>query len=147
LLGSIIVHAVVVGLIVGFTTLGSKVVPQIIPHETVTLIVPSPETYALPLAKRITGGGGGGGEHDKLTAPKGRLPKAAMQPIAPPQFIVRNEQPKLAAEPTLVLPRQLHLADSHMPNLGSPAALPLPSAPASNGIGSGGGIGSGSDSV
>ncbi len=146
LLGSVIVHAVLIGLIVGVTTLSSKVVPQIIPHETVMLVAPSPETYALPVAKKIASGGGGGGEHDKLMAPKGRLPKAAMQQITPPSIIVRNEQPKLAVEPTVVVPPQLHLADNHMPNLGNPAAVPIPSAPVSNGIGSGGGIGSGSGS-
>jgi periplasmic protein TonB len=146
LLGSVIVHALLIGLILGVTTLGSKVVPQIIPHETVTLIAPSPETYALPVAKKIASGGGGGGEHDKLTASKGRLPKVAMQQITPPSIIVRNEQPKLAIEPTVVVPPQLHSADNHMPNLGNPAAVPLPSAPVSNGTGSGGGIGSGSGS-
>jgi periplasmic protein TonB len=146
LLGSVIVHTLLIGLIVAVTTMGSKVVPQTVPHETVTLIAPSPETYALPVAKKIASGGGGGGEHDKLTAPKGRLPKAAMQQIVPPSIIVRNEQPRLAVEPTVVVPPQLHLADNHMPNLGNPAAVPLPSAPVSNGTGSGGGIGSGSGS-
>jgi TonB family protein len=67
-----------------------------------------------------------------------------MQQIAPPQIVVRNEQPKLVAEPTVVVPPQLHLADNHMPDLGIPSAASIPSAPASNGIGSGGGIGSGS---
>ncbi len=146
LLGSVIVHGVLVALIIAVSTMGSKVVPQIISQETVTLIAPSPETYTLPVAKKIASGGGGGGEHEKLTAPKGRLPKAAMQQITPPEIIVRNEQPKLAAEPTVVVPPQLHLADNHMPSLGNPAAVPLPSAPVSNGIGSGGGIGSGSGS-
>jgi len=146
LLGSVIVHALLIGSILAVTTLGSKVVPQIVPHETVTLIAPSPETYALPVAQKIASGGGGGGEHDKLLAPKGRLPKVAMQQITPPSIIVRNEQPKLAVEATVVVPPQIHLADNHMPNLGNPAAVPLPSAPVSNGTGSGGGIGSGSGS-
>lgn len=146
LLGSVIVHAVLIALILGVSTMGPKVVPGIIPHESVTLIAPSPETYALPVSKKIASGGGGGGENEKLTAPKGRLPKAAMQQITPPEIIVRNEKPKLAADPTVVVPPQLHLADNRMPNLGNPAAVPLPSAPVSNGIGSGGGIGSGSGS-
>src|SRR5271163_537658 len=103
LLGSVIVHAVLIALIVGLTTLGPKVVPQIIPHETVTLIAPSPETYALPVARKIASGGGGGGEHDKLQAPKGRLPKVALQQITPPSIVVRNEQPELAVEPTVVV--------------------------------------------
>ena len=118
-------------MIVGLTISRSKVVPLIAPRETVTLIAPSPDSYTLPVSKKIAGGGGGGGEHERLATPKGRLPKPAMQQIVPPQIIVRNEQPKLAAEPTVVIPPQLHLADNHMPNLGNPAAAALPSAPAS----------------
>ena len=49
--------------------------------------------------------------------------------------------PKLAVEPTIVIPPQVQLASNNMPNLGDPmshAMLP------SNGTGSGSGIGSGS---
>jgi len=144
LAGSVIVHAVLIALILGLTMMGPKVLPQITSHETVTLIAPSPDSYTLPVARKIASGGGGGGAHERLTAPKGRLPKVAVQQIAPPQIIVRNEQPKLAVEPTVVVPPQLHLADNRMPTLGNPNAAPLPSAPPSNGTGSGGGIGSGS---
>jgi TonB family protein len=55
--------------------------------------------------------------------------------------VVRNPNPKLAVEPTIVIPPQVQLASNNMPNLGDPmskAILP------SNGTGSGGGIGSGS---
>jgi periplasmic protein TonB len=59
--------------------------------------------------------------------------------------VMRNQKPKLTAEPTVVAPPQVHLAENHMPNLGVPAAAPvIPGAPPSNGTGSGGGIGSGS---
>ena len=110
-----------------------------------TLIAPSPDSYALPVAKKVVSGGGGGGEHDVLEAPKGRLPKTAMQQITPPSIILRNPHPKLAVEPTVVVPPQVHLAENHMPTLGLPtAAAALPSAPPSNGTGSGAGIGSGS---
>jgi TonB family protein len=143
---SAIVHIVLIGLLLAAATIGPKVVPQVKPQETVTLIAPSPDSYALPVSTKIASGGGGGGEHDRLTAPKGKLPKHAMQQITPPQIIVHNEQPKLVAEPTVVVPPQLHLADNRMPNLGDPSAVALPSAPASNGVGSGGGIGSGSGS-
>ncbi len=143
LLGSVVVHLVLIALVLGVTTLAPKVVPQIQPHETVTLIAPSPDSYALPVSKTIASGGGGGGEHDRLTTPRGRLPKKAMTQITPPQILVPKEQPKLAAEPTVVIPPQLRLADNRLPNLGDPAAMPLPSAPVSNGTGSGGGIGSG----
>jgi protein TonB len=140
---SVVVHIVLLGLILALT-FAPKRVPLIVPHETVTLIAPSPDTYALPVAAKVASGGGGGGEHAKVIAPKGALPKVAMQQITPPQIIVRNEQPKLVAEPTVVMPPQVHMAENHMPTLGDPNSVPMPSAPVSNGVGSGGGIGSGS---
>ena len=61
----------------------------------------------LPPAKQEAGGGGGGGERAKIEAPQGRLPKVSMeQQITPPAIVVRNEHPKLTAEPTVVAPRQ-----------------------------------------
>ena len=88
------------------------------------------------------GGGGGGGDRDKLQAPKGKLPKLAMEQITPPAIVIRNDHPKLPVEPTVVVPPQIKLA-SNMPNIGNPMAA-IPSGPPSNGTGSGGGIGSGS---
>jgi periplasmic protein TonB len=144
LTGSVVVHLSLLGLILASATVGHQVVEQVKPRETVTLIAPSSDSYALPVAKKIASGGGGGGDHDKLEAPKGKLPKAAMEQISPPQIILRNEHPKLAVEPTVVIPPQVRLAENHMPNLGNPSTAVLPSAPPSNGTGSGGGIGSGS---
>jgi TonB family protein len=142
LAGSVVVHVIALGLILSAATFGHQVVQKVQEHQTVTLIAPSPETYALPVAKKIASGGGGGGDHDRLPATKGRLPKLAVEQITPPQIVVHNEHPKLAVEPTVVVP-QVKLASNHMPTLGDPVAAPLPSAPPSNGIGSGGGIGSG----
>jgi TonB family protein len=144
LAGSVAVHVVLLALILGGSFFGHKVVARVEQHETVTLIAPSPDSYALPVAKKIVSGGGGGGDHDPLPAPKGRLPKFAMQQITPPQIILHNEHPKLTAEPTVVVPPQVRVAENHMPNLGVQAAAAMPSAPPSNGTGSGGGIGSGS---
>jgi len=144
LTGSIVVHVILIGLILAGATFGHQVVEQEKPREIVMLVAPSPDMYALPVAKKVVSGGGGGGDHDKIEAPKGRLPKAAMQQITPPQIVVRNEHPKLAVEPTVVVPPQVHMAENHMPTLGVPSAAPMPSAPPSNGTGSGGGIGAGS---
>ena len=144
LVGSVIVHVVLLAVILGGATFGHHVVQQAKQREIVTLIAPSPDTYALPTAKKVVSGGGGGGDHDPLPAPKGRLPKFAMQQITPPQIVMRNEKPKLTAEPTVVVPPQVHMAENRMLNLGSPTSAPLPAAPPSNGTGSGGGIGSGS---
>jgi TonB family protein len=143
LVGSAVIHIGLLILILAGASFRHEVAEQVKPHETVTLIAPSPDSYTLPTSKQEVSGGGGGGERAPLPAPKGRLPKLAMKQITPPQIVVRNEKPKLMVEPTVVVPPQLHLADNHMPNLGNPAATPLPSAPPSNGIGSGGGIGAG----
>jgi TonB family protein len=141
---SVVIHIALIGLILASATFGHQVVQAVRPREIVTLIAPSPDSYALPVAKKVVSGGGGGGDHDSLPAPKGRLPKLAMQQITPPQIVLRNEHPKLAVEPTVVVPPQVRLAENHMLNLGNPSAVPMPSAPPSNGTGSGGGIGAGS---
>ena len=54
------------------------------------------------------------------------------------------KDPKLAVEPTVVVPPTVHLADNHIPTMGVNSAAVMPAAPPSNGTGSGGGIGSGS---
>jgi TonB family protein len=57
--------------------------------------------------------------------------------------VVRNQNPKLAVEPTVVVPPEIKLAQNNLPNLGDPQAA-IPNGPLSNGTGTGGGIGSGS---
>jgi TonB family protein len=142
-LASTVVHVLVVSAIIGLTILGRRVVQEIKkPTETVTLISPD-DIPPLQPAKTLSGGGGGGGDRDKFQAPKGKLPKLAMEQITPPAVVVRNDHPKLTAEPTVVVPPQVHMAMNNMPNFGDPMSH-LPSGPPSNGIGSGGGIGSGS---
>ena len=140
-LGSTLVHMLVVAVVIGLTILGRRVVQEVAKvNAPVELIAPD-DIPPLPPSKTIAGGGGGGGDRDKLQATKGKLPKLAMEQITPPMVVVRNEDPKLAVEPTVVVPPQIKLA-SNMPNLGDPMSS-VPSPP-SNGTGSGGGIGSGS---
>lgn len=91
-------------------------------------------------AAKTGGGGGGGGDRDKLAATKGAPPKFARQQITPPMVVVRNEQPKLTAEETVVGPPQLVLAKGPT---GDPYSSVIGTL--SNGTGSGGGIGSGSN--
>ena len=136
------VHILALGAIVGLTILGRRMVQEIRkPTETVTLLAPD-DIPPLEPSKTQAGGGGGGGDRDKLQAPKGKLPKLSMQQIVPPMVVVRNDNPKLTAEPTVVVPPQIHLAMNSLPTLGDPMSH-LPSGPPSNGTGSGGGIGSG----
>ena len=96
--------------------------------------------YILPPSATRSSGGGGGGDDDKFAASKGSPPKFAPEQITPPAVVVRNDNPKLTADPTVVGPPQLQLPQ--MAAMGDPLSLVL--GPASNGVGSGAGIGSGS---
>src|SRR5580698_7730883 len=81
------------------------------------------------------GGGGGGGAHELVEASKGHLPKMAKTQITPPQ-IIRNDHPKLAVDPTIVMPQVVKLPDApNMPNVGVPQSPQV--ALASQGGGSG----------
>ena len=140
--GSTIVHTIAIAAIIGLSLVGRQVVEEVKKHETVTLIAPSEDIPTMQPAKTQVAGGGGGGDRDVFKAPKGRLPKLAMEQVTPPQIVVRNDHPKLTAEPTVVVPPQIKLANN-MPTLGDITSH-LPSGPPSNGTGSGGGIGSGS---
>ena len=139
--GTLLVHGSVAVAIAAFYLGGGKVVEARRPEAVI--LVPTDISEYLPLSnkKNDTIGGGGGGDRDKLAAPKGKLPKLAMTQLAPPAVIVRNENPKLPVEPTVVIPPQVKLAQVNMPTFGDPSAAV---GPPSNGTGSGGGIGSGS---
>lgn len=141
---SAMIHVFVIGLLLSGVFVTHQVV-QRQQRQTVTLIAPSPDTYAPPVAKKVISGGGGGGDRDVLPPPKASPPKMALQQITPPAIVMHNPKPKLTAEPTVVAPPQVRLAENHMPALGAPTSAPaMPAAPPSNGTGSGGGIGSGS---
>lgn len=139
-LGSTGVHVLLVAVIAAGYFIGHRVV-AVTKAETHTVILTDPgDIPPLKPSKTQAGGGGGGGDRDVLQASKGRLPKFSMQQITPPMVVVRNEHPKLAVDPTIVIPPEVQLANNNMPNLGDPmshATLP------SNGTGSGSGIGSG----
>jgi len=140
-LGSTVIHVLAVALIIAATLVGRKIVDVAKPKQTVLLIAPD-DLPMLPPSKTMSGGGGGGGDRDKLQASPGRLPKQSMQQFTPPMAVVRNPEPKLPMEPTIVVPPDIKLQQPNVPDLGNPLSH-LPSVP-SNGTGSGGGIGSGS---
>jgi protein TonB len=139
---SLVVHVAMIAGLIAISIMGAKAVKDA-PKQIVTLIAPD-LTPQLPMTKKsaqTSGGGGGGGDRDKLQAPKGKLPKSAMEQITPPAMVIRNDKPKLPVEPTVVLPPQIKMSSS-MPDIGNPMSA-VPSGPPSNGTGSGGGIGSG----
>jgi periplasmic protein TonB len=138
---SMIGHIIVISaILIGTYHLGKKVVEK--PRENVVLLAPSLDIPVMKPAPTQSGGGGGGGDRDKFQAPKGNIPKPAMEQITPPAIVVRNDHPKLAVQPTVVMPPEVKMA-MNAPNLGNPTAA-MPSGPPSNGTGAGGGIGSGS---
>jgi TonB family protein len=91
-------------------------------------------------AKDTMSGGGGGGDHSLLPASKGRLPKAALKQFTPPLAVIRNNDPKLTMEPSIIAPPDARLPEVNLAQYGDPLAK---LGAASNGPGSGGGIGSG----
>jgi len=140
-LGSTGVHIMIAALVIAATLVGRHIVKAATPTATVTVLVDPGDMPLLKPGKTQVGGGGGGGDRDVLQASKGRLPKFSMQQITPPAAVIRNLNPKLPVEPTIVIPPQVQIASNNMPNLGDPLAhgvIP------SNGTGSGSGIGTGS---
>jgi len=132
---SMLAHTAALALLIGSGAwfASTKLQPQ---KHTVALN----SDYVLTVAPDIAHGGGGGGDRDKLEAPQGTLPKQAMQQFTPPAIVLRNSDPKLAIEPTVVGP-PVNMA-INLPNLGEP--MSKVSGPPSNGTGSGSGIGAGS---
>jgi protein TonB len=142
--GTTIVHSLMVAGLIAISIVGARAVKQEVKQTVVDLVAPDVSVY-MPISNKkndTIGGGGGGGDRDKLQAPKGKLPKLAMEQFTPPAVVIRNENPKLPMEPTVVIPPQVKVPTVNMPTLGDPMAKVV--GPPSNGTGSGGGIGSGS---
>jgi periplasmic protein TonB len=135
---SISLHVLIIGMLLWTFLAVKKVVTK--KNEQLTNIdVPQ----YMPIAPKgpQMGGGGGGGSHDIIQAPKGKLPKFEEQPIVPP-MVIKNDKPKLAMDPSIMMPKDIQLPNNNLPNLGDPRTTVV--GPASNGTGSGGGMGTGS---
>jgi TonB family protein len=133
------IHAALVVLI---ATAGFWIIkPAQLTTHTSSVLLTDVGTYALPQSIDRTGGGGGGGDRDKLTESNGSSPRFKREQITPPAAVVRNENPKLLEEPTLVGPPELTVPPTDA--TGNPLSAILSP---SNGAGSGGGIGNGKGS-
>ena len=137
-LGSTVAHVIVIGLIIGLTIFARRMVTKVEAKPQLTTLI-DPGDYQLKPAKTQAGGGGGGGDRDVLKASAGKLPKFSMRQITPPSAVIRNLDPKLAVEATVIVPPDIKMAmNSAIPNLGDPKSIAvIPS----NGTGAGGGIG------
>ena len=137
---AILTHGVLLALVALLIARHVKIAAPI-PPQVATLVAPTPPPPP-PIMPRAEKMGGGGGQHDLAPVSKGHLPKFAdtqiVPPKAPPTF-----PPKLAVEPTVVVQKDLKLADNKMPDLGLPSST---LAGNSLGNGNGTGIGSGSGS-
>lgn len=101
----------------------------------------SPYLADLAASDKKAGGGGGGGDRSPTPASKGAVPEFAKEQLAPPMAVLPNLMPKLPAQPTLVGPPELKLPQMQANILwGDPQSL---LGPASNGPGTGGGLGDG----
>ena len=87
-----------------------------------------------------SGGGGGGGQNSPLPQSKGKLPRFDSRQLAPPTPIIRNPDPKLSVEPTVIVQEYAQAPKIDMNMFGDPFGN---IGPPSAGPGSGGGIGSG----
>lgn len=135
------VHAGVIALlitpfIIGLTTPTKAKNKQL----DVTPLDISPYIAKLPAGADKAGGGGGGGDRSVLPATKGKAPRFSMTQFTPPTAVIKNPNPKLAMDPTLLGPPDLKVANPNLSNFGDPMAAEVNM---SNGTGGGGGIGSG----
>jgi protein TonB len=99
----------------------------------------SPFLPQLPPSANKAGGGGGGGARTPTPPSKGKVPKFAVNQMAPPE-VMPKIKPLLPVTPTLLGPPQLKLPDMAATNFGDPMGIP---GPPSAGPGFGGGIGTG----
>ena len=106
----------------------------------VKIIDISPYLPKLPPGGEKAGGGGGGGERMNTPPSKGRLPKFSMTQLTPPMATIRNPNPKLPAEPTVVVPPDIRVPQPNINAYGDPLAAMVTG---SGGPGGGGGIGTG----
>ena len=139
---SLAIHAGVVLLL--FTVLSNRTVRNAVTQTATVIFAPDIAPYQpkMEVKKQAMGGGGGGGDRSPLPASKGRLPRPSLKQFTPPMAVVNNPKPKLVMEPTIVVPPDVPLPQSNLPNYGDPLHGVL--GQLSNGPGSGGGIGSGS---
>jgi TonB family protein len=120
--------------------------PGILVTDSIDLVIPvdiSPYLAQLMIQNQSpdqSGGGGGGGQNSPLPPSRGRLPRFSMEQLTPPTPVIRNPDPELPVEPTVLVPPSVEVPQLDLGNYGDPlAGIGPPSA----GPGTGGGIGSG----
>jgi protein TonB len=131
-------HVVILLLVALFIASQVNVMAPAKKEVAAVVAVPPPP----PIAPKLEQIGGGGGQHDVAPVSKGRLPDLAQKQIVAPKA-PPTEAPKLAVVPTVVVQKDLNLANNTMPNLGAPNSS-LKGVSLGNGTGTGIGSGNGS---
>jgi periplasmic protein TonB len=129
-------HVVIILLIALFIASQVKVMAPA-KKDITAVTVPPP-----PIAPKLEQIGGGGGQHDLAPVSKGRIPDISQKQLIPPKA-PPTVAPKLTVIPTVVLQKDLNLANNAMPNLGMPNSS-LKGVSLGNGTGTGIGSGNGS---
>jgi periplasmic protein TonB len=115
----------------GFVMVKSTL-PRVDTRESVSVRL---DPYPFPVGAIESHGGGNGGAAEKTPASKGIAPRSAREQLTPP-IVVRNFQPIITAEATVIAPPELTFPRTRQ--IGDPlSALSV----VSNGPGAGGGIG------
>lgn len=134
---AVVAHVLVI-LLIGF--LVAKKVQFAAPPPTLLTNLEAPPPMKIP--PKATVMGGGGGQKSPTPVAQGRLPKFAQEQITPPKA-PPLEQPKIAIEPTVVMQKDLKMANSTLPNLGMPNSPIVGTGSLGNGSGTGIGSGNG----
>jgi protein TonB len=131
-------HVVIILLVALFIASQVNVITPAKKDVAAVLAAPPPP----PIAPKLEQIGGGGGQHDLAPVSKGRLPDFTQKQLVPPKA-PPTDAPKLAVVPTVVVQKDLNLANNQMPNLGMPNST-LRGVSLGNGTGTGIGSGNGS---
>ena len=136
-----LLHLLALGLLlyVPLRALQPLVSPRRIEGEVSILLAGKTRLHLPPKADK-SGGGGGGGRRESRPASLGRLPRASDRQLTPPVPEIKNLNPVLPVEPTIVASDLSQLPVVNLPSYGDPFGVP---GPPSSGPGTGGGIGSG----
>jgi periplasmic protein TonB len=141
-LNSLLVHLVVLAALVLPYLIARWLHPPKKVDTTVAVVDISPYLPDLPHDAKKAGGGGGGGDRSMTPASRGNIPKFAKEQFTPPVAKIIIPEPKLPVTPTLIGPPDLKMPQMASSQFGDPKSL---ATLASNGPGSGGGIGTGSN--
>lgn len=138
---SLVAHAAAAVLVLALGVMAAKEPKKMVVSPRVISLA----EYIPPVGTLQPHGGGSGGDADRLNASKGTPPRPAAEQLTPPVVVVRNSDPKLPEQPTIIAPN-LHLPQTSQ--MGDPlSSLMNPSSGTGvhGGIGSnaGGGVGDG----